>query len=48
MFLYVCKEIFRISKVRISPKVKVVTMRNLRYTIFLFEDEYNARFSYLH
>ena len=34
MFLYVCKQTFRISKVRISQKVKGVIMRNLRGTIF--------------
>ena len=34
MFLHVCKQTFRISKVHISQKVKGVTMRNLRGTIF--------------
>ena len=34
MFLYVCKQTFRISKVCISQKVKGVIMRNLRGTIF--------------
>ena len=34
LFLYVCKQIFRRSKVRISQKVKVAIMRNLRDTIF--------------
>ena len=34
LFLYVCKQIFRRSKVRISQRVKVAIMRNLRDTIF--------------
>ena len=32
---------------RISLKVKGVKMRNLRYTIFIHEAKYSARFSYL-
>ena len=32
----------------ISQKVKDVIIRNPRYTIFLYGDEYIARFSYLH
>ena len=34
MFLYVCKQTFHISKVRISQKGKGVMMRNLRGTVF--------------
>ena len=34
MFLYVCKQTFHISKVRIFQKVKGVIIRNLRDTVF--------------
>ena len=34
MFLYVCKQTFCKSKVRMSQKVKGVIMRNLRDTVF--------------
>ena len=34
-FLYVCKQTFRMFKVRISEKVKGVIMRNLRCTFFI-------------
>ena len=36
MFLHVCKRTFRISKVRISLRVKGVIMQNLRVTVFFF------------
>ena len=42
LFLYVPKQIIRISKIRISHKVKGAIMRNLRYSIFLYEGEYIA------
>ena len=45
--MYVCKQTFGISKVRVSQKVESVIMRNLRY-YFLYKDECIARFSYLH
>ena len=47
MFLYV-KQKFRITKVRISQEVKFVIMRNLTCTIFFYEHEYVAKFSYVH
>ena len=34
LFLYICQQKFRISKVRISQKTKGVITRNLRDTIF--------------
>ena len=34
MFLYVCKQTFRKSKVRIFQEMKGIIMRNLRVTIF--------------
>ena len=40
MFLYVCKQTFRKSKVRISQKVKGVIMRNLCKTIFIWRRMY--------
>ena len=47
MFLYVCKQTFLISWVRISQNLNSVIMRKLRH-IFLCEDEDIDRFSYLH
>ena len=46
-FLYVCKQTFHISPVRVSQKVNGVIMRNLRH-IILCEDEGIGRFLYLH
>ena len=44
LFLYVSKQTIRISKIRISQKLKGTIMRNLRYRIFLYEGEYIAKF----
>ena len=40
LFLYVCKQTFHLSRVRITQKVNPIIMRNLRHFIFMWRQRY--------